>query len=1628
MPPKAALLTLELLAGLCGAATVPTSFSPPPLCASLSPAACPSATCAATLAAALQACSTVGGGGSTVRLARGRHGAARVGYWFAASRDVSMLGVGVRRMPGRPMSSTTDASHFDSCAGSIAMEDVHISLAGQGDDGMDAHSKFYSLHALDPAVHGRATPSVPGAMSPLSVGSMYEFRNRANFSVHECRAVMLRTSIFVNTSAGPAQQADFALGSGDSFSQYALLTDIATQPSVVIKRGYFGNNRARGALLKSSNVLVQDTTFDHTTAHCILVYPDGCWWFEANGFSNWSLINNTLIGCGAEATQADVFVAACAPSWQPLEAPNSGGGPVTVGQPFANLTIKGNRFVQRSPSAALQLFGARGLTLFDKLVELMPQQEKPVHVQAEQTAISGHLDGFDVTLTQALLHGWAIGHALSSATHNYSSHVAITIDGQDAIAPILANSSRRDLVPRIAAPPLHGFIVALPQALSQRLLQAGGNHSLVMSAIRMEGSRVVLSGCPACVGPARPTCGLPPDWRGVHPQSCLCGEPPPSRFQVSNSVGCRVARNVCDGNLCAADMSPGFKTDDRDGPRVLSPNMCADIKDRYDVDLWRHKSGAIKLPIGAWSSPIGVYSKGTPAILADYVSANFSVLEISGGALGPVDALTQWHYISNWTKRAEVLDLRVMLDTYSYAPWAPWNRTAAASGQPYVGQERGRSQGRAVITPTELLWLLNTTNDPSGLLHEGTITMMLFNDDVSRITSTEKELSGILQSQPTGQKKIMPWVNSIGRECSALSRYGYPYYIGELYDVKNRHGAPAAMAASQLERFTLARDSSTRWRVEPMPLFNTGNGGHYIVHPFSLDTFQALAQVALGARGLMYYTWGSIWVPQPNSSTGGKGAMWPDVARANTKIQSFAPYLYFARHCEGAYHTGWRVGGVLSLGEPGAGAVVEAMSDLLMASVHTADPHTQSTAPLADVDWDKSVLLMVVDKRVNISCANSTRSVNVTLTSLATSAVQVGAANAPLQVHKGLDSGSMTVTIELLAGDAAMLLLTSTNRVWSISAGDPLVHLARSQLPWSFDKTQANLAPIDVGIGAASCCKPVTGVLDVIHDAKELSLVRQTTAVIVHAAWSPQNDSDFVGLMSGGQVLAVVPGVDRSATPRTVTDPLDVGTASSRYWCKPSVGAAVALGLTVPLSDTARQHLSIIGTETKHGLPRGINSGSSASILGVEELAKAGVVLPVLILPPLNSSGAPVAGQPIDVSPAAAEELTATLATLQAMNATELGFTRSVSVDVCQPNGVGARLQCHLAMAFGVRSLWFHNVLGCNASHNSTVLQPMIATAAVVQNSFAGWGVTFLSNEVIALVSTSSWKITNATMTTTGSTIHRMDSDLLVSFFARTSQTAAVNATGILVIDTRLIGDHNAARLAAPHLATETLTRRLLSATESELPTIKQFTAGDIGPLCHPCNTRHCRRPCGPPPPSWHTRTAEICVTVNASLFVCNNLTLMPGQGVYLPLSAFVPPPPLPPSPAPPPPPPAPPSPPAPTPLLPASGWIWPYPRNLEVTGTSLPLTKDFQFVLSAGLSTTAPAVQRLLRGVTRYVGYLRPQNGTTVGLAKCTVALDSTDDTLGVETLVMILYLLMHCNPFMHYYPLLGLLVTFDD
>ncbi len=55
----------------------------------------------------------------------------------------------------------------------------------------------------------------------------------------------------------------------NGYSSYVEVTDCV-----------FKDNRARGALLKQSNVYCARNVFDHCTGPAILTNIDGCYWFE----------------------------------------------------------------------------------------------------------------------------------------------------------------------------------------------------------------------------------------------------------------------------------------------------------------------------------------------------------------------------------------------------------------------------------------------------------------------------------------------------------------------------------------------------------------------------------------------------------------------------------------------------------------------------------------------------------------------------------------------------------------------------------------------------------------------------------------------------------------------------------------------------------------------------------------------------------------------------------------------------------------------------------------------------------------------------------------------------------------------------------------------------------------------------------------------------------------------------------------------------------------------------------------------------------------------------------------------------------------------------------------------------
>eukprot|EP00750_Incisomonas_marina_P009155 INCI15827.3.p1 GENE.INCI15827.3~~INCI15827.3.p1 ORF type:complete len:558 (-),score=96.10 INCI15827.3:811-2484(-) len=244
---------------------------------------------------------------------------AGMGLFASDTRDIRLSNVQIRRDAGVPQSATADATHFNACNGNIVLDTCYFE--GQGDDGINVHGVFHDVREI----LSSGTPQQPvlklgsrpaGGVSPLHEGELYEFRNRSTWEVlGSATLVSAQPAASDNTQTA---MFDFGTSSPFAIDAFALVMNEARVPdSVHVFNSYFGNNRARGSLFKVSNVLVENSVYDHPMGHCVQAFPDGCYWFESGGFGNWTLRNNTFSGCNAVVVpgDADVFVAACAPDW-----------------------------------------------------------------------------------------------------------------------------------------------------------------------------------------------------------------------------------------------------------------------------------------------------------------------------------------------------------------------------------------------------------------------------------------------------------------------------------------------------------------------------------------------------------------------------------------------------------------------------------------------------------------------------------------------------------------------------------------------------------------------------------------------------------------------------------------------------------------------------------------------------------------------------------------------------------------------------------------------------------------------------------------------------------------------------------------------------------------------------------------------------------------------------------------------------------------------------------------------------------------------------------------------------------------------------------------------------------------
>lgn len=228
------------------------------------------------------------------------------------------------------------------------------------------HGKYYAVASLPAANQVLSSPPPHGGSLDFQPGEMYEFRSRRSFQP----TMQARLTAVLNVTSG-LLAFDRAIPAA-SVAPFDLFYNIQRQPSVHIRNCTYGSNRARGALLKTSNVLVEDSTFEYTSGPGIQVAPDGCYWFESNTIQgNWTIRNVTLrdVNYGAAMAAGDIYLAACVPTWQDGK-PTTNGGPPTTGQVFRGITIEQVSFFQSlaTPHPAVTVYGVDTFALTSNTV------------------------------------------------------------------------------------------------------------------------------------------------------------------------------------------------------------------------------------------------------------------------------------------------------------------------------------------------------------------------------------------------------------------------------------------------------------------------------------------------------------------------------------------------------------------------------------------------------------------------------------------------------------------------------------------------------------------------------------------------------------------------------------------------------------------------------------------------------------------------------------------------------------------------------------------------------------------------------------------------------------------------------------------------------------------------------------------------------------------------------------------------------------------------------------------------------------------------------------------------------------------------------------------------------------
>ena len=225
-----------------------------------------------------------------------------MGVYSSECTGITIDGLEIKKAPGRPMSICADGVHFSNSRGGAVV--IQNSLfEGQGDDGINIPTIFQAIgwastDGLSIQVQGRGQPLPASPLaSPGDTLNVYNVTSMAPLGTAQVASIGPNHTILLSTP--------LPLGAG----VYSLVNVAQEYPATtLILNNTFRNNRARGALLKVSNMLATANVFEGITLPAIKTETDGCFWYEGHPVSNWTVVDNTFIECNLWGSGGDVEI------------------------------------------------------------------------------------------------------------------------------------------------------------------------------------------------------------------------------------------------------------------------------------------------------------------------------------------------------------------------------------------------------------------------------------------------------------------------------------------------------------------------------------------------------------------------------------------------------------------------------------------------------------------------------------------------------------------------------------------------------------------------------------------------------------------------------------------------------------------------------------------------------------------------------------------------------------------------------------------------------------------------------------------------------------------------------------------------------------------------------------------------------------------------------------------------------------------------------------------------------------------------------------------------------------------------------------------------------------------------